>query len=190
MPVSISVSLDAGELRSALRELGPRVFRQAANQSINKAATGARTDATRHLAPKSEVKRQKDIRDKITVTKSNVRELVARVEFDERNIPLTAVKNVRVAGKGKKQTVRWKGKKIKGAWRPEKMRNLSRPIMVRTEKRSRRNPGGYHRGFAYTLLQSYRKFKTADHLEKTVGQRLNKEFARQVNRRLKARGFR
>ncbi len=65
MPVELSVSLDAREVKNALRDIGPKAVRTAANQAINKALTGARTDATKFLAPKAEVKKVGTVRKKI-----------------------------------------------------------------------------------------------------------------------------
>ena len=117
MPVSVSITLDTKAVRQGLRLIGSKAISTAANQSINRALSGARTEVTRFLAPKTEVRKQRSIRDRIEIIKSTRKSLRGAVIVNERNISLNEVKNVRVSGSGKKQSVKWKGRTIRRAFR-------------------------------------------------------------------------
>lgn len=184
----LSLEFNDKELRRSLKELGEKTFRQVASQSINKALTGSRTEATRYLSPKIQVKRQSAIRDRITLFRSKPQKLVGEMIVAERGIPLTDVKNVTVRGKNtRSQVVRWKGRQVKGAFRIKGMvKSLKDPIFIRYW----RGKNGYGRAFAYTLLQEYEYHKTPERIHDKAQERLDKEFTRLLNRRLSRLGFR
>lgn len=164
--MQIKIQIDTERLSRELGGLSSRGLNTAARQAINKTVTGVRTDATRYLTEKTGSKKQATLRKRFKIEKASQTSLRGALVIPDVDLPLSNVKGLRVSAGGRRVT--WNGKRIK-AFRIDKVGALNNDLFFRVK--GRKSPV---RGYAYTLLQSYRRFEAGKHLVKTGSKRLEK----------------
>lgn len=184
MAVEIKISLDAKQLSKALLDLGRNGTRNAANQAINRTLTGVRTDATRYLAEKSNVKRSGPVRKKFILKKSTRQTLRAELVTPPMNLGLANQKGTRVVGRKGNKRIKWRGRITEAFQIKGRVGGLQNDYFVRVP--GRRSP---MRAYAFTLLQSYHHHKTGAHLREKAQARLDKNFATALKNQLRRAGL-
>ena len=198
MPVSINIDFDTKDLSKALKSLGKDGVSKALNSALNKTVGGAFTDAKRLLQDHIGLRNQKTIKRRTKVFKSTRSKLSARLEFTEDNIPLSALKNVKAQGFGRKSKVSWKGRQVRGAFKLKNVTTkgsggaeLKSDIWLSGTKARYKSTGNrkIYRAYGYTLLQEYRYHKIHDKLRKPVNERFRKAWVHSFERESKKYGF-
>ncbi len=184
MAVQIKMTLDSKRLRKSLLDLGRNGTEIAANQALNRTLTGIRTDATKFLAEKSQVKRSGPIRKGFLLKKSTRQNLSAKLITPPMSLALSNQKGVRVVGRKGNKRVSWRGKQIKAFRIKGSVGGLKNDLFVRVP--GRKSP---QRAYSFTLLQEYRKNNAERYLRGKSYERLNKEFDRAFKNQLRRRGF-
>jgi len=179
--MEVRIRFDAREVDAALRSLGEAGTRAAMSQAINETTKGLRTDGTRELAAKAQVKKQATVRERFLIEKASRATLSGALVIPATYLPLSAVKGVRVTAK----TVRWRGRVQRKMFRIRgKVGALSNDLFVR-----RSGARSFGRAFAFTLLQEYEKNRVADFLERAGRERLAKAWRRAIAEQIRRRGL-
>lgn len=165
-------------------DLGRNGTEIAANQALNKTLLGVRTDATRYLSEKAQVKKKGSIRKKFILKRSTRSTLRAKLITPPMDLALSNQKGVRVVGRKGNKRVSWRGKQLKAFRIKGSMGGLTNDLFVRVK--GRKSP---MRAYSYTLLQEYKKHKTHEYLRKKALTRLSKNFDASFQNQLRRRGL-
>lgn len=175
MSVELRYELDAKDVKQAFRVLGDKGAKSAINKTINKVVVGLRTDATRLLSDKTQVRKKATVRKRIEVKRSRLNHLVGEVQVKAENIPLSGVKGVRMRGRKGDKHILWRGYKLR-AFRLKKVRHLENDLWV-----SRSDKRGIRRAWSFTLLQEYKKHRAEKLLEGNTEKRFQRVFDQEIS---------